>query len=165
MWWCAFKKIKKLILQALQSSIYVASISLSLVSCCTRLLGNEWMLVYFCIDASDVEETEPLSSMLEVANSTTQAVEEKLTQAQQKEQQLEVSVGRKGRESTMERLDRWKRLKLMFYHINCYPVYVCAAGLSVWSIHMYIYMCVCVCVTKKTSVLYLAGHNSSQNPV
>ena len=54
-------------------------------------------------------------------------------------------------------------------------------GLSVWSVHMYIYMyiyiyiytyiyiCIyiyiCVCVTKKTSVLYLAGRHSSQKPV
>ena len=53
-----------------------------------------------------VSEKTKLSSMLEVANSNTQAVEEKLTQVQQKEQQLEVSVGRKGRENTMERLDR-----------------------------------------------------------
>ena len=53
-----------------------------------------------------------------------------------------------------------------------YPVRVCAAGLSVWFcqyvylyVYNYVYMCICVCVTKKTSVLYLAGHNSSQNPV
>ena len=47
----------------------------------------------------------------------------------------------------------------------CYPVRVCAAGLSVWFrpyVCIFIYMCMC---DQKMSVLYLAGHNSSQKPV
>ena len=56
--------------------------------------------------------------------------------------------------------------------MSFYPVRVCAAGLSVWFCpYVYLYMCIYIYiyiyiyVTKKTSVLCLAGRNSSQKPV
>ena len=61
--------------------------------------------------------------------------------------------------------------KLVHAVVNSfYPVRICAAGLSVWfRLYVCIFMCIIICVyvwcDQKTSVLYLASHNSSQKRV